>query len=343
MKTGITILLGILIILSSCSKEELLTSNNNSSDAWLVDVNDIIHFNSEKDRIQAVDSPEFLPISNLNIDAEMKVFAYRYDDVVHIYPKSAVQTHEIVNDSIGDHYFSISHCPLTASSLVWNRFLNGRVNSFGVSGMLYKENLIPYDRNTGSHWSQMLALGINGEFIGEEAQTALLLLTKFSTIERSFPNASIMVHTNCDSVSCSIDFKSVADEPVGGEGSSEIDDAEKYFGIIEGNRAELIPLSGIEDSIVVKPLLAFNKKMVFVSSNELDLQIVFESGPRTLSPVQNNLPIIMKDEQGNKYDIFGFVVEGPSKGKRLSSPTSYGANTYAWKDLFVSLEIVELK
>ncbi len=329
-----------IVLFSSCTKNELLNTNNNSKDFWLVDINDIIHFNSSYNKIKSLDTPYFLPITDFNIDEDIEVIAYSYKNVVHAYPLSTLSIHEIINDSIGDNYFAVSHCPLTSSTLVWNRFLDGKVNSFGVSGKLYKENLIPYDRNTESHWSQMLSLCINGDFVGETSQTSQLVRTKFSTLKAASPDALFLFHTECDSTSCTAGFKSVEDNPVD-DGNSGIVASERYFGIVDRNSAVLIPLSGTSDSLYLNTFTAYSKNLIYISGTDYDLHLVFETGGRSFIVAQNSLPVIMKDNSGNEYDIFGNVIAGPDKGKRLSSPTAYSAHTFAWEDLFNKKEVVK--
>jgi hypothetical protein len=70
-------------------------------------------------------------------------------------PLNILWWHEIVNIQIGDYSLAVTHCPLTGSSLVFDR---GPLNDveFGVSGLLYQNNLLMYDRSSGeSLWPQM--------------------------------------------------------------------------------------------------------------------------------------------------------------------------------------------
>lgn len=64
--------------------------------------------------------------------------------------------HEIVNVTLGGTAVAITHCPLTGSTLAFDR---GPVSgaAFGVSGLLYQNNLMMYDRSGGSEslWPQM--------------------------------------------------------------------------------------------------------------------------------------------------------------------------------------------
>lgn len=49
---------------------------------------------------------------------------------------------------------------------MYARRVNDRVLSFGVSGMLWRENLVMYDRQTDSWWSQADGKAIRGAMIG---------------------------------------------------------------------------------------------------------------------------------------------------------------------------------
>jgi hypothetical protein len=64
--------------------------------------------------------------------------------------------HEIVNLERGGVALAVTHCPLTGSSLAFERS-NAFGAEFGVSGLLFKNNLVMYDRNGNeSLWPQML-------------------------------------------------------------------------------------------------------------------------------------------------------------------------------------------
>ncbi len=63
--------------------------------------------------------------------------------------------HEIVNLDVGGSHVAVTHCPLTGSSLVFDR-RGVHNNTFGVSGLLFMNNLIMYDRSTEeSLWPQL--------------------------------------------------------------------------------------------------------------------------------------------------------------------------------------------
>ena len=59
------------------------------------------------------------------------------------------------------------------------------------------------------------------------------------------------------------------------------------------------------------------------------------------SPVQNALPVVFEDSHGNRYDITGLIVSGPSVGKRLPAPISYSAHSFAWTLFFNDIELFQ--
>jgi hypothetical protein len=46
--------------------------------------------------------------------------------------------------------------------------IEGRRHTFGVSGLLYRRNLLFYDQETGSLWSQLLAEAVTGPLAGKK-------------------------------------------------------------------------------------------------------------------------------------------------------------------------------
>ena len=83
-------------------------------------------------------------------------------------PHNILWWHEIANfDELG---LAVTYCPLTGSSIAFHRSgVDGA--QFGVSGLLYKNNLVMYDRTAvdgeDSLWPQMLAGGFCGPAEGQ--------------------------------------------------------------------------------------------------------------------------------------------------------------------------------
>ena len=79
------------------------------------------------------------------------------------YPHNVLWWHEIVNDTFGGRPLTVSFCPLTGSALVFS----ATPSAFGVSGNLYNSNLVLYDHDSGSLFSQMRREAVTGSRLGE--------------------------------------------------------------------------------------------------------------------------------------------------------------------------------
>ena len=113
-----------------------------------------------KDGIPAITDPKWVSWGDAGaeyLEPDDRVVGFMVDGQPYAIPLNILWWHEIVNVNLGDHPFSVTHCPLTGSSLAFDRVAADGAE-FGVSGMLYQNNLIMYDRNdVESLWPQMLA------------------------------------------------------------------------------------------------------------------------------------------------------------------------------------------
>lgn len=326
-----------------CSKEN---NPNNESESggetgWIVPIDKLIISQLPPDPIPSIDAPYFQVLDDKNLNSDEIVFVYRYEDIVKVYPQRIMEVHEIVNDKIGDHYFAITFCPLTGSALAWTREINGEVTEFGVSGHLYNENLIPYDRNTNSFWSQMSLQSIKGIHAGFALKNGLLLSTSASTIQQSYPSALVLVDTSVFSKKNVNNSLKQANKSIESNVKQELFSGD-YFGIANhgishDDEVLLFNYDNFVDSVSLIQINYGKSNLLVAGSKTLQFIVAFKNntiGSDILfHPIQNALPIIFGDNKGNRYDLSGLVVSGPLAGSRLTSPISYTAHSFAW-DLF---------
>jgi len=82
------------------------------------------------------------------------------------YPIKILNWHEIVNDKVGGHAMVITFCPLCGTGMVFDATLHGKPHTFGVSGLLYQSDLLLYDHQTESLWSQIKSEAVAGKLTG---------------------------------------------------------------------------------------------------------------------------------------------------------------------------------
>jgi hypothetical protein len=130
------------------------------------------------DGIPALHNPFF--VSPADPDAaylrdDDRVIGLVIDETPYAIPLNILWWHEIVNLDIADLRLAVTHCPLTGSSLVFDRSAIDGL-TLGVSGLLFKNNLLMYDRDDPiSLWPQML----RGARCGRKAGTGLPMVPGF--------------------------------------------------------------------------------------------------------------------------------------------------------------------
>ena len=116
---------------------------------------------STKDGIPALSNPVLIPADHSDFGYLLptdRVIGIEIDGEYLAFPHNVLWWHEIANmDELG---LAVTYCPLTGSSMVFHREVVAG-DEFGVSGLLFKNNLVMYDRAgpslEESLWPQMLA------------------------------------------------------------------------------------------------------------------------------------------------------------------------------------------
>lgn len=114
------------------------------------------------------------------------------------YPLKILNWHEIVNDTLGEMPIVVTYCPLCDSAVVFRRTVEDQVLEFGVSGLLYKSNVLMYDRSSGAQslWSQMAGRALSGPFSGAELSSVPVELSTWGNWISKHPQTTVLTpHT----------------------------------------------------------------------------------------------------------------------------------------------------
>ena len=133
-----------------------------------VPIEEILPGGPPKDGIPALNRPKFVSTSDGNkfLKKHDRVLAIEYNGVAKAYPIRILNWHEVVNDDFDGKPVVVTWCPLCLSGIVYDPKNEGNKLTFGVSGKIYKSNLLMYDHETGSRWSQMQQRAITGPLSG---------------------------------------------------------------------------------------------------------------------------------------------------------------------------------
>lgn len=322
---------------------------------WSIPVDKIFDGGPGKDGIPALLSPPFLePGQATYLNPTDLVIGYKVGEEIKAYPHKILDWHEIINDDIGGRPLAITYCPLTGTAIGWDRNLQGNITTFGVSGLLFNTNLIPYDRFSDSNWSQMRLVAINGQLQGERINTFPVIETTWETWQQMYPDTKVVsTETGIERPyntfpyinSSGLDYRTdpYLLFPI------DVDDGrlprkERVHGVIINGEAKVYPIATFQDQVTVIADNFKERDLIVVgdrTNNFANSFIVLQSEFNSLefSAVQDALPVVMEDNEGNQWDIFGKAVAGPRQGQNLPPATSFIGYWFSWGAFYPAAEI----
>lgn len=188
---------GLLVIYSilflSSRTFSLSDDNGFELDNSLIPVDEIYHGGPPRDGIPAIDEPNYINANNATfLNSKDRILGLNYDGVTRAYPVKILNYHEIVNDKIRGKSVVISYCPLCGSGMAFKSGLNNSNNTFGVSGLLYNNDMLLYDRETQSLWSQIMSMAISGKMKGTQLHALPLSDTTWAHWREKHPQTQVL-------------------------------------------------------------------------------------------------------------------------------------------------------
>lgn len=346
----------MILLLPACSVQNTepgeASEGNESVSEWLIPESEVFSAQGQ-DGIPSVDSPKFSPVQDIHfVQDDRDVLGVKIGDEIRAYPIQVLDWHEVINDRFDEMNVAVTFCPLTGSGIAWDR---GQAE-YGVSGLLFRNNLIAYDRSSGSRWSQMQMRAVYGPARGSGVDEIQVIRSSWNAWKQMFPESVVLnTDTGYDRNYTSIAYPgtqtkngSAALFPVKNR-DQRLKPNEEVHGIIAGITAEegvqsrVYVVDQFPDTVNVIQETIGSTPVVIAGAAESGLVVSFSSilnGERkAFTAIQGELPVIMQDESGNRFNIFGEVTSGPDLGSRLQATKSYNAFWYAWADFFPEPEI----
>jgi hypothetical protein len=157
-----------------------------------------------RDHIPAVVDPAFasdwdnlsLPADSdadtTRLPADAPVVGVEREGSARAYPLRVLEWHEVVNDVFGGPLL-VTYCVQCGSAVVAERTVGERPTTFGVSGYLWRSDLVLYDEATRSLWSQLLATAVNGPATGERLSILPSTLTTWEAWRADHPGTRVLL------------------------------------------------------------------------------------------------------------------------------------------------------
>jgi len=158
-----------------------------------IDIDEIYSGGVSKDGIPALTDPDFLVASEADyMRPDDEIIAYEHNGDAHAYPLRILVWHEIANDTVGGKPVAATYCPLCGTAMMFGREVNGRELTFGVSGLLYHSDVLMYDHQTESLWSQLKMECVAGEFAGQKLEWLASDQMKWSEWKEQHPGGKVL-------------------------------------------------------------------------------------------------------------------------------------------------------
>ena len=178
----------------AASQEPPSFYNGFEVEGGLIAPNEIDHGGPGRDGIPALDDPRFLTGSQRDqqIRPGDRVMGVSYNGIAKAYPIAVLDYHVVVNDSFGDTAMTVTFCPLCGTGMVFRAEAADQLLNFGVSGLVYNNDLLLYDRNTKSLWSQMMKKAVTGPLKGTTLTQVPAQYTSWANWSKQHPQSLLL-------------------------------------------------------------------------------------------------------------------------------------------------------
>lgn len=260
-----------------------------------------------------VEQPTYTPVHEVDFlqDDEL-VFVSKACGYILVYPHRSMYV-EVVNEAANGVFMAVSYCPITRSGIGINRIQGADTLLLTASGYLYRENMVPLDLHSGSLWSQMQLKGMSGPLQEEALQIIPLIETTWKTVRNYFPSAGVYIAGSIHKAGFQY---------------------EQEFGILGRKEVELFTQDMFKDELSLISTTVRPGGRVIVAGSSVHGFVVAYQTSYLMEAVEGQFPIIMKDEEGTLWNVFGEAVSGSRGGEKLKAPVAYTAADWAWKAHF---------
>jgi hypothetical protein len=160
-----------------------------------IPIDDIYDGGPGKDGIPAILKPKFISAEEADktqLKKDDRVLGYVHNGQARAYPIKILNWHEIVNDRVGGASRVVTYCPLCGTGMVFDTEVKGRNLTFGVLALLYQSDMLLYDHQTESLWSQIKSEAVTGNLIGSRLKLLPSTHTNWASWKSKHPKTKVL-------------------------------------------------------------------------------------------------------------------------------------------------------
>lgn len=147
-----------------------------------------------KDGIPSIDRPDFENVASANayLDDNLSGIVIEQEGLSRFYPFQILVWHEVVNDEFRGKPLLISYSPLSYTAEVYERMVGQDVLDFGVTGEVYENNTLLYDRASNTRWSQARGVALDGQRQGSVLTSFPSYVLSWGGYKDRYPNGLVL-------------------------------------------------------------------------------------------------------------------------------------------------------
>lgn len=186
------VLLLVAAALAVVSALDADSANGFDLSGSLVPADEIHRGGPPRDGIPALDEPVFQDAAAAALRPDARVLGLVIDGIGKAYPIAIMNWHEVVNDRFGEQTVTVTFCPLCGTGVAFATGDGDDGLRFGVSGLLFNSDVLLYDRQTESLWSQLMMQAVSGPKRGERLRPLPLAHTSWAAWQRTHPDTLVL-------------------------------------------------------------------------------------------------------------------------------------------------------
>ncbi len=158
----------------------------------LMDANTVIRLGSVDFPKQALDEVKTETISNTEWEESNLIMGVAINGEARAYPLAIMMWHQIVNDELGGVPVLVTFCRLCGTGLVYDRVVDNKQLTFGMSGLIYRADILLYDKETNSLWSRFLDESVAGPSQGQPIFDLPYRITSLAEWKQLYPESTVI-------------------------------------------------------------------------------------------------------------------------------------------------------
>ncbi len=308
---------------------------------------DELHLVLPKDAIHAIDKPEFELVEKANrvMASDELVIGLVGEREQRAYSTWQLDRYEIVNDVFEGRPIAVTWCPLCGTGVVYGRTVGNRTLTFGVSGMLFRDALVMFDRETDTLWTHVDGQAIKGPLGGQTLVPVAAVHATWKQWKTMYPDSQVLKKPSGFGSSYESYNRSSSRLGIFGRRNRDtrLPGKERILGIRADAVATVFPLGEVRKVRIVHAQIG--SLPVVLAAPEKDFPVAAYDrrvNDRALTfTLTDGKPAALRDvETGTVWRLSdGLAVEGPLERRHLTRVVAHPAFWFGWRGYFPNSKI----